>query len=146
MDVSAELDAPVPPSVLFAAVDELGCYPAWLDIVTRAQPVDAGPGDRGPAWSVDLRARLGPLARSKRLRMVRTVHEANALVRFERHELDGRRHSPWILTAEVGETPGGSHLTMALHYGGNLLVPVVECLLADAVARSTPRLLAHVTG
>lgn len=146
MHVSAELDAPVPPPVLFAAVDDLVGYPTWLDIVTRAEPVDAAPGDRGPAWSVDLRARLGPLARSKRLRMVRTVHDPDALVRFERVELDGRRHSPWTLTADVRLTTGGSHLTMSLHYGGNLLVPVVERLLADAVARSTPRLLAHVTG
>lgn len=136
MDVTAELDAPHPPAAVFAWVEDLGRYPAWLEIVPRATP------DGDGAWSVDLRGRLGPLARSKRLRMVRTRHEAPASVRFERAELDGRQHSPWVLEAEV--TPvegGGSHLTMRLHYGGSLVGPVIERLLGDEIERSRQRLL-----
>ena len=144
MDVTAELDAPAPPEVLFASVEDLARYPAWLDLVPRAAPVAAAPADRGPAWSVDLRGRLGRLARVKRLRMVRTVHEPVQLVRFERTEVDGRRHSPWVLTASVAPTAAGSHLTMALHYGGGLFGPVLERLLVEEIERSKPRLLAQL--
>jgi hypothetical protein len=126
-------------------VADLTHYPEWLDIVPRAVAVDAHEGDPGPAWSVDLRGRLGPFARSKRLRMVRTVHEAPRRARFERLEHDGRRHSPWVLEADVGSDGGdGSRLTMRLHYGGSLVGPLVERLLADEIRQSKPRLLALV--
>jgi hypothetical protein len=145
VDVTADLDAPCAPAELFEWVDDLGRYPQWLDIVPRAVPDEAHPDDAGPAWSVDLRGRLGPLARSKRLRMVRTAL-APGQVRFERVEHDGRRHSPWVLEASVDETDGGSRLRVHLHYGGSLVGPIVERLLADEIARSRPRLLALVAG
>ena len=137
--MTAELDAPCPPEVLFGWVSDLGRYPQWLDIVPRAVPIEDG------VWSVDLRGRLGPFARSKRLRMERTVcDEAAGRARFERAERDGRSHSPWVLTAEVAATEDGSRLTMRLHYGGGLFGPVVERLLSDEIERSRPRLLACV--
>lgn len=145
MDVTAELDAPVPPAALFAAVEDLDQYPAWLEIVPRADRIEAGADGAVPAWSVDLRGRVGPLARSKRLRMVRTVHEPGAHVRFERSEIDGRQHSPWVLDAAVAATAGGSRLTMGLHYGGGLFGPVMERILVEEIERSKPRLLALLT-
>jgi hypothetical protein len=141
VDVTAELEAPVAPAALFAVVERLERYPSWLDIVPRAEPVEAAVGDVGPAWSVDLRGRLGLLARSKRLRMVRTAYEPEAAIRFERVEVDGRQHSPWVLTATVAPTGGGSRLTMGLHYGGGLFGPVLERILVDEIERSKPRLL-----
>ncbi len=144
MDVTADLLAPCSPERLFGWVDDLAHYPEWLDIVPRATPVDAREGDPGPAWSVDLRGRLGPFARSKRLRMVRTVHEPPMRVRFERLEHDGRRHSPWVLEAGIAPDGGASRLTMRLHYGGSLVGPLVERLLADEIRQSKPRLLALV--
>jgi hypothetical protein len=144
VDVTADLMAPCPPAELFAWVDDLGRYPQWLDIVPRASAVDAAAGDPGPAWSVDLRGRLGPFARSKRLRMVRTVHDPTERVRFERLEHDGRQHAGWVLSAEVAPVDGGSRLSMHLHYGGGLGGPLVERLLADEIRRSKPRLLALV--
>ena len=136
MDLDAALVAPCPPEQLFAWVEDLRRYPEWLEIVTRAEPLDAG------AWAVDLRGRLGPLARSKRLRMVRTRHEAPSGVRFERAEVDGRDHSPWVLEADVAAHPDGSELTMRLHYGGGLFGPVLERVLRDEIERSRLRLLA----
>jgi hypothetical protein len=141
VDVTADLVAPCTPDELFAWVDDLGRYPQWLQIVPRARAVEPQPGDPGPAWSVDLRGRLGPFARSKRLRMARTVHEAGR-VRFERVEHDGRQHSPWVLAAEVTEATGGSRLRMHMHYGGSLVGPLIERLLADEIDQSKPRLLA----
>ena len=145
MDVTATLDAPCPPETLFAWVDDLARYPEWLDIVPRAEPVDAHPDDAGPAWSVDLRGRLGPFARAKRLRMVRTVHAAPSHARFERTEHDDRTHSAWVLDAQVNVEGDGSRLVMRLHYGGRLWMPVLDRLLADEIERSRPRLLAAVS-
>ncbi|MBW3573610.1 MAG: hypothetical protein KY450_01930 [Actinobacteria bacterium] len=149
MDVDVTLEAPCTAAELFVWVDDLERYPRWLELVPRAEPAAAADDDPGPAWTVDLRARLGPLSRSKRLRMVRTVHRPPGpepgVARFERWEHDGREHSDWILEATVEEgSRDTSRLTMHLHYGGELFGPVVERLLADAIARSKPRLLALV--
>ena len=141
VDVTAVLDAPCSPEQLFEWVADLGRYPQWLDIVPRAVPAAGGDGD-APAWTVDLRGRLGPFARSKRLRMVRTRFDEPKAVAFERRELDGRSHSPWLLEAKVADgANGGSRLTMRLHYGGGLWGPLVERLLTDEIEHSKPRLL-----
>jgi len=145
MDVVASLEAPCPPAALFTWVDDLGRYPGWLDIVPRADPVAPQPDDVGPAWSVDLRGRLGPFARAKRLRMVRTVHELDEHARFERREHDGRQHSAWVLDATVEPNADGSTLTMRLHYGGRLWVPALDRLLTEEIERSRPRLLARLS-
>lgn len=152
MDLTETLDVEVPPDVLLAVVEDLATYPRWLTIVPVAErelpapPVDA---DEGPAWSVELRGRLGPMARSKRLRMVRTARTAAtsdgpAAVRFERLERDGRQHAPWVLEATVAPRGAGSRLTMHLHYGGGFGTGVLERLLRAEVDRSRPRLQALV--
>jgi hypothetical protein len=146
VDHVATLEAPCTPEALWAWVDDLARYSQWLDIVPRAEPVAAADGDPGTAWLVDLRGRLGPLARSKRLRMVRVAHDAPRHARFERRELDGRSHSPWVLDAEVVANGDASRLVMRLHYGGGLFGPVLERLLGDEIERSRPRLLELVAG
>lgn len=144
METTATLRASCDPQSLFAWVDDLSRYPRWLDIVPRAEPAPAADGDVGPAWMVTLRAQVGPLARSKRLRMVRTVHDAPRHVRFERHETDGRQHSPWVLDADVNRDENGAALVMRLHYGGSLWVPMLDRLLAGAIESSRNRLQALV--
>jgi Polyketide cyclase / dehydrase and lipid transport len=141
MDVTAGVDTPGGVDALFRWVSDLGLYTEWLDIVVRATPANPASGDAGPAWIIDLRGHLGPLARSKRLRMVRTLHEPPNRAAFERKEVDGRRHAPWVLRASVASTPDGSRLTMRLHYGGTLWGPVLERLLTDEIERSRPRLV-----
>jgi uncharacterized protein YndB with AHSA1/START domain len=135
MDVVADLEAPHPPDAVWVVVSDLGTYPQWLDIVPRADP------DPDGSWTVDLRGRLGPFARTKRLRMVRATADEPTLVVFERAELDGRDHSPWVLRAELAPLGGGTRLTMRLHYGGSLFGPVLERLLGDTIERSRPKLL-----
>jgi hypothetical protein len=139
MDIAASLEAPCAADVLFALVDDLSTYPEWNGLVHSAV---AEPGDV-PAWDVELRARLGPLARSKRLRMVRTVRDPAAFtVRFERDQADGRNHSPWILGAGIVERDGLSTLTMHLHYGGSLWTGgALERVLADQITSGRERLL-----
>jgi hypothetical protein len=163
VDVSADLEAPCSAADLYIWVSDLSRYPAWLDIVPRAEPTEPMEGDPGPAWSVDLRGRLGRLARSKRLRMVRTVvrqsdggtqplgkaavaADAPLVAVFERREGDGRAHAPWVLRAEVVSAGNGSRLTMSMHYGGALWGPVLERLLGDEIGQSRGRLLACVSG
>jgi len=145
VDISASLAAPCTPEVLFEWVEDLARYPQWLDIVPRAEAADYHPDDIGPAWSVDLRGRLGPFARAKRLRMVRTLSEPSRRARFERAEHDGRQHAPWVLDARIKPSSEGSVLTMRLHYGGRLWMPALDRLLADEIQRSRPRLLARLS-
>lgn len=144
MDVHAELEADCDPDILFAYVDDLGRYPSWMDLVHRVESVM---GEPGPAWQVELRARVGPLARSKRLRMARTVHDPSARrVVFERAEADGKRHSAWVLSAEVSHHGGRSTLAMHLHYGGALWTGgVLERVLADQIRSGRDRLAALVS-
>ena len=145
MDLTADLQAPCRAEELFAWVDDLGRYPMWLGIVERAEPQPAD-GDE-LAWTVDLRGKVGPLARSKRLRMVRTERTEPTRAVFERRETDGRDHSTWRLEADVTVLDGGSAsaLSMRLHYGGGLWGPVLERLLVDEVDRSRDRLIALVS-
>lgn len=145
VDLSATMHAPCAAALLFAEVQDLGRYPTWLTIVPRAETVAAVDGDPGPAWSVELRGRIGPLARSKRLRMVRTRFEPDRHVRFERRELDDRDHSSWVLDALVDpDGDDASVLEMSLHYGGSFGGSVLEKLLRDEIDASRPRLAERV--
>lgn len=149
MDLRASLDADCTPGTLFEWVGSLDTYDRWLEIVPRTAPADAIEGDPGPAWQVTLRGRLGPLARSKRLRMVRTAHRPPAdgepgVAVFERRETDGRDHAAWRLTANVEATPTGSRLVMDLHYGGSLWVPLLDRVLTGEIEASRRRLRALV--
>ena len=138
MDITASLDAPCAAAQLFELVDDLSTYPQWNGLVHSAE-AEAG----GAAWDVQLRARLGPLARSKRLRMVRTERDVeNHAVTFERDQADGRNHSPWILAATIVEQDGMSTLTMHLHYGGSLWTGgALEKVLAEQITSGRERLL-----
>jgi len=141
IDVRASLDAAVSSDKLFAVVRDLATFPQWLDLVHSANPADKDVDLQ--AWDVELRAKIGPFARSKRLRMVRTIDEPDH-VRFERSEADGRRHSAWVLDAAVTPTDGGARLTMSLHYGGSFGGGIVERLLRDEIDESRLRLQALV--
>jgi hypothetical protein len=53
-------------AALFEQVATLDRYPPWMRLVHRVEPLAADDGR--PAWWVELRARVGPFARSKQLR------------------------------------------------------------------------------
>ena len=149
MDVVAELDCRAGAAAVHAVVADLATYPSWLDIVARCVVAERAGGESQPAWLIDLRGQLGPLRRTKRLRMVRVLDEPER-VRFERRELDGRKHSDWTLSADIAADVSAAdavgaeeiRLTMRLHYGGNLWLPVLDRLLSDESERSAPRLAA----
>jgi len=139
VDIVETAVVPAPPAELFPVVEDLSRYPEWLDTVVAAER-------DGDAWDVELRGRIGPLARSKKLRMVRTTHEPPGRVVFERQELGDRPRSPWVAVATVQAVDEGSLLTVHLHYGGGLWGPVIERMLADQVERARPRLVELVSG
>jgi len=127
-------------------VDDLERYPEWMRLIHSVQTLE--PDQRGPAWSIELQARLGPFARSKRLRMVRTVYEPPHRIVFERVENDGRDHAPWILTLHItapqqtATDQPMTELDVHLHYGGSLWTGgVLERVLGDEVDRGRDRLL-----
>jgi hypothetical protein len=158
VDLSADLTAPCAPSELFGWIDDLAQYPSWMGLVHRAEAVESRGGR--PRWDVELRAKVGPFARSKRLVMARTVCTPDVEVVFERDETDGRQHSMWRLSARVAqldqdvdegvdqtEDHGSttSTLVMQLHYGGSLWTGgIVERVLHDEIVRSRDRLVSRI--
>lgn len=130
---------------LFSRLEVLDHYPDWMRLVHRVGGLEPDAGR--PAWWVELRARVGPLTRSKQLRMVRTQFEAGHVARFERVEADGRDHAAWILTATVDDAAGGASMTMELIYGGELWNRAVLGRILDAeIERSVAALTALLAG
>ena len=147
MDIEADLTTSASMDAVLQHVDDLAAYPQWMSLVHSATRVaDA----EKPTWDVELRASVGPFARSKRLRLVRTVHERGRIV-FERRETDGRTHAMWRLTVTVTGAPdtaasrgdygaGATNLTMQLHYNGRFFVGVVESILQQNIDAGRKRL------
>lgn len=140
MDLEGTAELHATPDAVFAEVADLGTYPGWLGIVHGAEPSPAAEGDPGPAWMVELGAKIGPLPLTKRVRMVRTSSLPPKLARFERVEHDGGAHSDWVLTAEVEAAEAGAVLTVHLHYGGNLPIPGIESILREEIRKGGGRL------
>ena len=143
MEIERSVELAASADDVFALVDDLDRYPQWMQLVHDVAVATPTADDR-PAWEVELQAQVGPFARSKRLRMVRTVHEPTSAVVFERDEVDGRRHSPWVLRCAI-VPDAGEHvqLTMTLVYGGNLWTgAVLQRVLDDHVERGAVELAA----
>ena len=144
MRTSESVTIAAPRAVVYPVVADLGTYPDWLPLVHEAEP-EPDTGADQPAWSVELRATVGPFARSKRLRMARTAHVEPTMAVFERAEIDGREHSPWVLRSALSEVEGGTELKMTLVYGGSLWTgAVLQRVLDDHVERGATALAALV--
>ena len=144
MDVTANVDVPVSVEILFSYISNLKNYESWLEMVhsVKSSDHDSTRSQDLKFWTVELRARLGPFARSKRLRMVRTRCEAPYSVIFERVENDGRDHSAWVLGATVSQTVSGSLLQTNLHYSGSLFTGgLLERALADQIKQGREKLI-----
>lgn len=152
-------ETPAAPGELFEIVNDLSTFPRWIEVVHNVDQAESlettGPDGSSfePTWWVTLRAQLGPLARSKRLRMRRAVSipptgDDNGLVRFERAETDGRDHAEWTMEVTVGANassePNGdqSWARCRLYYGGAMWTKLLEGQLDTVADRSTDRLRA----
>jgi len=134
------------PDVVYPFVADLGAYPAWMRLVHAAEPLTVGDGEP-PAWSVEIRAQVGPFARSKRLRMERVDAVPDSSAVFERAEVDGRDHARWALRVEL-ETDSSisdrspTTVTMHLAYDGRLWTGgVLARVLDDQVRRGRDGLI-----
>lgn len=135
---SVALNAPV--DTVRPYVSDLAKYPQWMPLVFSA----TASGD--DAWDVELRAKVGVFARSKRLRMRRTI-ESDSLFVFEREETDGRRHSAWLMRVTLLPSDDGSLVTIDLSYGGNLWTAgVLDRVLASQVDEGKKGLASLVHG
>jgi carbon monoxide dehydrogenase subunit G len=110
---SSDVIVAVEPVLVHPFVADLARYVEWMPMVHGAEPTGDG------VWNVELRAKVGVFARSKRLRMKRTVNTPQQIV-FERDEIDGRRHSPWKMSVALQAAEAGCVVTVDLSYGGNL--------------------------
>ncbi|MFI5040607.1 MAG: hypothetical protein ACHQNA_01950 [Acidimicrobiales bacterium] len=148
MDLRAEVELPCTLAAAHGELDELDGYPEWLGIVRSTARAAADGDDAGPAWWVDLGAGVGPLQRTKRVRMARTAVDRSS-IRFERRETDGVEHAPWALSVELEEGVGRetvTFITLSLWYGGTAWVPLLDAVLATEVRRAGRRLVARVAG
>lgn len=134
MKLTTSVDLSASPEALFPFVSDLAHYPRWLGIIASVVPSDPD------GYIVELRGRLGPFARSKRLRMVQVANDTPRRAVFERSELDGREHAMWRLAAELEPIEAGVRLQMDLGYSGTLYGPVVERLLAAEIEQAKVRL------
>ena len=145
MDLVASVEVPVSVEKLFVYVANLANYSSWLEFVHKVELVGESI-ETDATWLVELRAKLGVLARSKRLRMTRTVCEAPRLVVFERREQDARRHSAWVLRATVSETANGAKLETNLHYSGSLFTGgMLERALSDQITTGREKLIQQLS-
>ncbi|MEO6653807.1 MAG: SRPBCC family protein [Ilumatobacteraceae bacterium] len=134
MDITESVLVDTSPADVFGLVASLDRYPLWMRLVHDVRAVESA-GE--PAWSVEIRARVGPFARSKRLRMARTLHDPDRSVAFERAEIDGRDHARWALRVDLTPADAQSTLVqMHLAYDGRLWSGgLLERVLDDEVRR-----------
>ena len=134
MDIRVDVNLPCSAKELLPFIDDLAQYPSWMGLVHTVVPEGEG------VWQVELRGKIGPFARSKRLRMIQVETPEPHHIRFERQENDGRSHSDWVLDAQVTEVGSASTLNMTLRYSGRLFSSVVERALHDEIEASKQRL------
>jgi hypothetical protein len=134
VDIRVDVNLPCSAKELLPFIDDLAQYPSWMGLVHTVVPEGEG------VWQVELRGKIGPFARSKRLRMMQVETSEPHHIRFERQENDGRSHSDWVLDAQVTEVGSASTLNMTLRYSGRLFSSVVERALHDEIEASKQRL------
>ncbi len=116
LTVSRTADIAGPPTAVHAVLRDLTTYQKWMPIVSS---VDVDDADH---WYVELRVAIGPFARSKRLRMKRTIDDADQLV-FSRSESDDRSHASWELRFELNASDNSTTVHASLHYEGKMWTP-----------------------
>ena len=166
MDRTITAAISAPPDRVLEIVSDLATYPHWLELVTEASPcpsrtekINSSPTaheEEPPAWLITLRAKIGPFARSKRLRMVQASLQSRpgqgGETIFKREELDEREHSAWVMRVAVqvasnsptSDSAGTDHceVRISLNYDGNLWSGALEAVLGAVVGSAGRKLSA----
>lgn len=142
MRAEAETVLQATPDRVFAVLADLATWPAWLDVVARAEP------DGTRAWRVRLGLSFGPASVGYDVRMVRVTaspapdgREQTDRLRFERDEGDGRDdHS--MVVIDVGLVATGARTTATLMLAIDKRIPLLDLQrqLDRRAARATRRL------
>ena len=61
MDIRVDVNLPCSAKELWPFIDDLAQYPSWTGLVHTVVPEGEG------VWQVELRGKIGPFARSKRM-------------------------------------------------------------------------------
>jgi carbon monoxide dehydrogenase subunit G len=140
MQYSSSVDLEVSRAEVLPYVADLSQYQLWMPLIHGVESIGQG------VWKVELRAKVGVFARSKRLTMVRTAQSEDHVV-FERQEDDGRQHAPWVMEVSLSQTTKGCTVTIHLSYGGTLWTAgVLDKILAHQVdlgKKSLAQLVTH---
>jgi carbon monoxide dehydrogenase subunit G len=140
MQYSSDVEVAVEPTRVYPYVADLVRYAEWMPMVHGVEAVGDG------VWNVELRAKVGVFARSKRLRMKRTINTTQNIV-FERDEIDGKRHSPWTMAIALQSADTGCVVTVDLSYGGTLWTAgILDRVLAAQVEAGKTGLRRAVQG
>jgi hypothetical protein len=147
MKIEVVHDFEAPPEAVLVWVSDLATFPQWTKVLYRVE-VEPSPSDSPRAWQVELRGKLGPFARSKRLRMVQVPTSDPGRLQFERRELDGAPHGVWKLDVRVEqqEPSQRTHLSAVFEYEGRLWSGAIERLLREEIESSKRRLSDLVAG
>ena len=115
----------------------------WLEIVPRTEPAPAADGDPARPGSSTCGAGSGRWPGPSACAWSAPSTDAPERAVFERRETDGRDHAAWVLRRRRSPTPARvprTAVTMDLHYGGSLWVPLLDRLLAGEIEASRQRL------
>lgn len=149
MKLTSDLLVDAPPAAVVDVLADLSTYPAWNDLVSSAEPLEQLADDAGPVWRTTLTAKVGPFARSKQLRFVRSALNTDdetsvTTISFSRSEDDDRSHASWTMECSISPEDSSSRVQLTLAYDGGLWVPALGSVLDGAIERSTRRLPSYV--
>jgi hypothetical protein len=128
------------PRRVFAVLADLATWPAWLDVVTRAEP-DGADADGVVAWRVRLGLALGPVSVGYDVRMARVITDPGERVRFERDERDNRSdHSMVVIDVRLMATGDLTRATVSIEIEKRIPMLDLQQQLDRRAARATRRL------
>lgn len=136
MDVTLGAKMNAAPAAVLAEIEDLPGYPDWHGMVHAVEP-------DGDGWLVDLKGRLGPFTKTKRVRLVRVESTVPGQVRFVRKELDRTDYGGWELQGTVEPATGDGPCTLRfrlLYDGSSPLTSMLEPVLRAETHRSADRL------
>ena len=141
MKRTIEIRVNAPVEKVFETLRDLVIFQTLLGFVDSVEPETPESDSELAAWQVTLRARIGPLSRMKRLRMVRTKDNANSHIIFSRQETDGKEHADWVLN--IGLISLGAKeatITIEISYRGKLWNGSVDKALQSHIESAQKKL------